>query len=488
MFKVNCFFKPANWLSSGVMWMLFLLMPGISHAATVIDHGSSEPGSPVAGQEFYRTDSHFYEIYDGQWVSMDMEIRNVRAWGAKGDGSTNDTTAIQNAINDTPAGGIVYFPNGIYCISSISSNKSITFKGQGWRCNASGFFGSASWTSNGYYNGSILKSSATSGVAVDFNGPSAWAYNMEDLAVVGPGSGNSVGIKMQAGNGNPIVHSRWQRVAVFNFSEGVDLEFCINNTFDFLQIRGCTTGLYMGESTNSNNITGLNVSHASTAVALYNNAGNAFLRPLIENLNTNGKGFVFNQSSANNNNDQLIECGWFEHGTGGPYPSVEINGGRGISIIRGHFAGSGRIDINGGYNHAVMFSRFTGGNAVINVDSDASNTMLFHNDFDGAGMSGISDNSTTTQIYDQTGYLTLPKTRGSLTISGSNNSATYNLGTTLPDSNYYVVATPVSNSGSPATGSNRVTGINKTTSGFAINIETAPGVNNSVTFNWILIR
>jgi hypothetical protein len=43
---------------------------------------------------------------------------NVKDFGAKGDGATDDTAAIQQALNTVPVGGVVYFPNGIYEISS----------------------------------------------------------------------------------------------------------------------------------------------------------------------------------------------------------------------------------------------------------------------------------------------------------------------------------------------------------------------------------
>lgn len=42
--------------------------------------------------------------------ALTSSIVDVRAYGATGNGTTNDTTAIQNAINACPAGGTVYFP------------------------------------------------------------------------------------------------------------------------------------------------------------------------------------------------------------------------------------------------------------------------------------------------------------------------------------------------------------------------------------------
>ncbi len=47
-----------------------------------------------------------------------MKIYNVLAYGAKGDGATDDSEAIQAAIDAAEAGGIVYFPAGIYLIGT----------------------------------------------------------------------------------------------------------------------------------------------------------------------------------------------------------------------------------------------------------------------------------------------------------------------------------------------------------------------------------
>ena len=53
-------------------------------------------------------------------------------YGAKGDGTTDDTTAIQNAVDALPTGGTLYLPRGTYKItSSITILKSISIQGEG---------------------------------------------------------------------------------------------------------------------------------------------------------------------------------------------------------------------------------------------------------------------------------------------------------------------------------------------------------------------
>lgn len=49
---------------------------------------------------------------------LPLEWNVVTDFGATGDGTTDDTSAIQSALNATAAGGTVYFPQGTYLISS----------------------------------------------------------------------------------------------------------------------------------------------------------------------------------------------------------------------------------------------------------------------------------------------------------------------------------------------------------------------------------
>ncbi len=69
--------------------------------------------------------------------------QNVKTFGAKGDGTTDDTNAIQDAIN---AGNQVYFPSGTYIVNqlSVSNAKNVIFWGYGATLKKKA--GSSTWT------------------------------------------------------------------------------------------------------------------------------------------------------------------------------------------------------------------------------------------------------------------------------------------------------------------------------------------------------
>jgi hypothetical protein len=77
---------------------------------------------------------------DGQFNNISAKSTSFPNWtdplafGAKCDGLTNDTAALQQAINATPAGGALYFPQGNFCLvtSTLTISKAIKLYGSGW--------------------------------------------------------------------------------------------------------------------------------------------------------------------------------------------------------------------------------------------------------------------------------------------------------------------------------------------------------------------
>lgn len=69
-----------------------------------------------------------------QDVAAALPVFNVKAYGAKGDGVTGDSTAIQAAITAAEAvGGIVYFPGSTYIAdATITVGANVRLAGDGW--------------------------------------------------------------------------------------------------------------------------------------------------------------------------------------------------------------------------------------------------------------------------------------------------------------------------------------------------------------------
>jgi hypothetical protein len=61
----------------------------------------------------------------GRWIRIDMESPSVKWFGARGDGRTADTDAIQAAVDAHPPGATLRFPAGSY---RIETDKGIHLK------------------------------------------------------------------------------------------------------------------------------------------------------------------------------------------------------------------------------------------------------------------------------------------------------------------------------------------------------------------------
>lgn len=158
---------------------------------------------------------------------------NVLDYGAVGDGSTDDTTAIQAAITACPAGGQVFFPAKKYKITAtLVINKALTLQGE----SMSVAYGPISSGSNidaqnlpvaaPFLRGAVLnmRTAATDAVSITTNGE---AVNVYDLGVLFGASGDTV-IMQNTGHGfvglPPVFSSKrdqgvmgatWKNVAVY---------------------------------------------------------------------------------------------------------------------------------------------------------------------------------------------------------------------------------------------------------------------------------
>jgi lysophospholipase L1-like esterase len=68
----------------------------------------------------------------GRWMRQYTGLKSVKFWGAKGDGSTNDTKPIQSGFNHC-VGGAIFFPAGIYMVDSLIYPAQLSVRGESRR-------------------------------------------------------------------------------------------------------------------------------------------------------------------------------------------------------------------------------------------------------------------------------------------------------------------------------------------------------------------
>lgn len=90
--------------------------------------------SPATGLQVHDTTDKSVYQYDGSfWVRLDEYVLNVKDAGAIGDAATDDTAAIQAALDSLPVGGKLFFPAGDYKITAqldIDASNRITIEGE----------------------------------------------------------------------------------------------------------------------------------------------------------------------------------------------------------------------------------------------------------------------------------------------------------------------------------------------------------------------
>jgi hypothetical protein len=102
-------------------------------ADTAVQSVNSKTGTSIAltaSDVGALTQATANDLYIGQSTQV-VSVKDT-AYGAVGNGLTNDTAAIQAAINAAPAGSTIYFPTGTYAISSeIRLKGNLSYVGAG---------------------------------------------------------------------------------------------------------------------------------------------------------------------------------------------------------------------------------------------------------------------------------------------------------------------------------------------------------------------
>jgi len=221
-----------------------------------------------------------------------QESVSVKDFGAVGDGVTDDTAAIQAAIDavQNAGGGSLFFPSGTYNVTGLdttdTSNPDLTLYGEN----------TAS---------SIISMTASSGTALRLRPDN---IIMRDIRVKGPASGTANGIYLKDTSGSGPKNSAFYNVGVYDFTGGVGL---INdgfaNQFFNLVINNCDIGYRDDGSGGSTSIYGGFISGNAT----YGIQIDGTLRHMLlssVNIETNPTGFFAGASTAAPNQLVFESC------------------------------------------------------------------------------------------------------------------------------------------------------------------------------------
>lgn len=208
---------------------------------------------------------------------------SITDFGAVGNDSTDNTTAIQNAINATPAGGLLFIPRGIFRVNGTLSrvqttpgvNKSIHIRGEG--------------------SSSVIKQMSTTATTLllDATVDQMSGWGLEDFViaqVAGASSGDAINLRhMHRGLLKNVYVAGCAGSALL-------LEHCIINTF----VNFCTsTAFDVGFSTTRPRY-GIRIQNSPTVSANYSSM-NTFIGGCAEHITT-GPGigvYMLNNGHAN---------------------------------------------------------------------------------------------------------------------------------------------------------------------------------------------
>lgn len=219
---------------------------------------------------------------------------NVKDFGAKGDNSTDDTTAIQAAITYAGKGVAVYLPPGRYAYTALTLPGASVLQGAGFYADRDGVttFGDAAYADTTKIVGTVLRCTATSGNSITHVDPTVHTGGgIRDLAIIGPGSGTTVGVKFGSAAPKAVIRPLYRNVMVCNFVTGLSLHHVNEGEFYAVSLRGCTKAASFVDDVNSNSWVGLNIQRCTQGVVMESGGtcyANTFVGFIGQNITSEG--------------------------------------------------------------------------------------------------------------------------------------------------------------------------------------------------------
>jgi len=317
--------------------------------------------STIVAGNFHATSTTATSTVNGPFLTK-TPIADVRAFGAKGDGVTDDTTAIQAALDSNRN---VYVPNGTYIVSNLTLNNNQKLYGDGASSTLRFKTGSTGFMLEANTNGVFLTNLGLDG------------GNSQNYSAVGA-AGNRSGIHLSEFSYNSIIDN----VAVFGFNNiGIALNGnsstqriappTITNTNVYMNYVGIDTGYLMTTSTDTN---GGEYVRISAIDATFNRigvriaSGNVILNNSI--IETNGYGIYI--AGIQNNSHGTIVGNLINHNT--VYGLYATDSENGMSIIGNQsFYGDWYLNNVTGFN--IQGNTFKGGETDFFLINGGTNYM-----------------------------------------------------------------------------------------------------------------
>lgn len=321
-------------------------------------------------------------------------------FNATGNGVTDDTAAIQSAINAAEdVAGTVYFPGvaagAAYKFTNLVVSSKVRLLGDGWTQAGQAPFGPTNYPLSGSM-GSVLYCIDGSGEGISWAGTGGQTtFGIEHLLVVGPGTGTSVGLNLSS-SGLYLTQGTVIDVEVCNFSTCWACFGIEDSTFIGWRSRGCHTGMtlgVLGTASNQNTFISTEVQFSDTdGIVVTNSLANNWQGMLFQNCSGNSS---LQHASGENN---VYNSVYLEN-TDLPTYELEHTSGSYNCYSNWYEAEAGfQIVINGGANNTIRAWEGSGGTCTVNTGNI--------NRFEDAAMTLAGAGAATQIVDNQTIYST----------------------------------------------------------------------------------
>lgn len=231
------------------------------------------------------------DAIDGRLSDASLEgkfVRGIIMAGADIDPTgVADSTAGMQAVIDANPNGTIDVPEGVYKFGVLTLSQGQVLRGVGRSTYRDRYsvFGTPGWMNDANFGGTILRSTAASGVAVTIVDPDEVTEGgMENITLIGPGSGTATGV--QLGGISPIkslVNPQLTNVVIGNFARGFVMAYVNEGEFNSLIIRGCLVAGKFEVAVNHNIFNMLDVQWCGEGIEISSNSySNTFLTPIFQ--------------------------------------------------------------------------------------------------------------------------------------------------------------------------------------------------------------